>query len=104
MRFVASGTDLPAFVLYLETAFFEGYLLSSLKTWQLCSPENYKVFIEPSFIVVTPYHIDRLSRFIHVYIYTYIYIYVCIYIYIYVCIYIFKGCVICIEVCGESGV
>jgi len=55
LRFVASGTDLPAFLLYLKTAFFEAHLLSSYKTWQLCSPKSYNVFIEPSYTIATSY-------------------------------------------------
>jgi len=37
-----SGTDLSDFSLFLRTAFFEAHLLSSLKTWQLCSPLSYR--------------------------------------------------------------
>ena len=33
----ATGTDLPAFLLYSKTKKIEAHLLSSLKTWQLCS-------------------------------------------------------------------
>jgi len=49
LHFVASGTDLPAFLLYFRTAFFDEHLSSPLKTWQLCSPKSYKVFMEPSY-------------------------------------------------------
>jgi len=52
----ASGTDLPAFLVSLRTTFFKAHLLSSLQTWQLCSPKSYKVFMEPSYTIVTPYH------------------------------------------------
>ena len=61
LRFVASGTDLPSFLLNLKTAFFEAHLLSSWKTWQLCSPKSYKVFIEPSYTIVTPYNSEILG-------------------------------------------
>ena len=55
LHFVASGTNLPAFLLYLRTAFFEAHLLSSYKTWHLCSTKSYNVFKKPSYTIVTPY-------------------------------------------------
>jgi len=52
--FDTTGTDLPAFLLYPKTAFFEAHVLSSLKTWRLCSPKSCKVFMVPSYTIVTP--------------------------------------------------
>ena len=54
LRFGATGLDLPAFLLYLRTAFFEAQLLSSLKIWQLWSPKSYIVFMKLSYAIVTP--------------------------------------------------
>jgi len=35
LYFGATGSDLPAFLLYLRTAFFEAHHLSQSKSWQL---------------------------------------------------------------------
>jgi len=56
-RFGATGTGVPSFLLYQKTLFFEAHLLSSEKTWQLCSPKSYKSFMEPSYTIVTPYRL-----------------------------------------------
>jgi len=43
----------------------KAHLLSSKKTWQLCSPNSYKVFIEPSDTIVTPYLILQAPPDLH---------------------------------------
>jgi hypothetical protein len=51
LHFGATDPDLPLFLLHLRTA----HLLSPLKTWQLWIPKSYQVFMEPPYIIVTPY-------------------------------------------------
>jgi len=47
---------LPLGLLHLRAAFFEAHLLNQLKIWHLWVLKSYKVFMEPPYTIVTPYH------------------------------------------------
>jgi len=51
--FCVNRTDLPLFLLYLRTAFFEAHLLSPEKKWQVCSLKSYKVLMETPYTIIT---------------------------------------------------
>jgi len=53
--------DLPLFLLHLNTAFFEEHLLTPLKIWQLWALKSSKVFMEPRYTIVTPYHVRMIA-------------------------------------------
>jgi len=63
LRFVWKNPDLPLFLSHLRTAFFEAHLLSPYKIWQLWVLTSYKVFMEPSYTIITPYYFSNERRF-----------------------------------------
>jgi len=61
VAFWCYGSKLASFFSVSENWILEAHLLSPFKFWQLWIPKSYKLFMEPSYTIVTPWELVLLA-------------------------------------------